>query len=195
MADGSAFAAQKDFWQEYIRYRPVYPQELYDIVFEHHRKYSKATNPWAMAHDVGAGVGIASLDLSNQFDRVIVSDPSDANIQAAEDHLLSKTPGGRFSFFTSSAEDAPNHIEDQSVDLVVSAEAIMWADHDKAMSSVTRMMHIGGTLAFWSYHCRPYILGGKLEYRDLQEKLHAVYERFIDIFPDFVDMPFHISIS
>ena len=188
MTKSSAFAAEQDFWEEYVKFRPKYPDELFDIIYEYHSLHSPGTNAWAIAHDVGSGVGIAGLELSRRFSHVMISDPSASNIETAKSYLARNSEGSKFSFFTSGAEKIADMVEKGCVDLLASAEAIMWAEHDETMVGAAEMTKPGGTLAFWSYHARPYFIGWDTKHADLQEKLHAVYERYIRIIFDFVDI-------
>jgi 2-polyprenyl-3-methyl-5-hydroxy-6-metoxy-1,4-benzoquinol methylase len=81
------FSAPGFSWSDYIRYRPVYPASHYQRIYEHHRLHS---DNWEVAHDVGAGAGIASQELAKKFERVIVSDPNDGYVDIASSRLINE---------------------------------------------------------------------------------------------------------
>ena len=64
-------------------FRPRYPQSLRDAIFKYLRS---GGGGWQLAVDVGCGNGQGTLELAADFDRVIGSDVSEAQIAATPTH-------------------------------------------------------------------------------------------------------------
>src|SRR4051794_17017875 len=63
----------------YLKYRPTYPDELFDYL-------SSLCNEHTLAWDCGTGNGQAATSLTKYFDHVFASDPSQAQINNAIRH-------------------------------------------------------------------------------------------------------------
>ncbi|KIJ60857.1 hypothetical protein HYDPIDRAFT_116722 [Hydnomerulius pinastri MD-312] len=134
----------------YARGRPTYPQELYDFVFEYHKRSPDAK--YERAIDLGCGTGQATIELT-PFKRVTGVDPSENMIQSARELLekgKSAQPGQIIDFVQSSAEEL-GFVEDNSVDLVIAAQAGHWFDWSKMWPELARVMKKGASAAFWIY--------------------------------------------
>jgi SAM-dependent methyltransferase len=119
----------------YARFRPRYPAELFAWL---------ATLPAgrASAWDAGTGTGQAAALLTPHFDLVVGSDPSRAQLAAAD-----RTTGARY-FACSSERSA---LGAHRVDLVTVAQALHWFDRDRFYPEVSRVIAPGGAFAAWSY--------------------------------------------
>jgi SAM-dependent methyltransferase len=119
----------------YARFRPRYPAELFAWL---------ATLPAgrAIAWDCGTGTGQAAALLTPHFDLVVASDPSRAQLAAAD-----RTTGARY--FAGSGEW--NALGAHRVDLVTAAQALHWFDRDRFYPEVSRVLAPGGAFAAWSY--------------------------------------------
>ena len=138
------------YWTAYLAARPVYPKSLYDRVYEHHRKHG--SNTWNIAHDVGAGPGNVAAELSNDFDKVVVSDSNGDHVISAQDRLAVLCPDKQFEFVHSRGEDVSNDTGYKgTVDLVVAAESICLMDAERALSCFAELLRPRGTLAIWFY--------------------------------------------
>lgn len=110
-----------------------------------------------MAHDIGAGAGIASQELANKFKKVVVSDLNKTYVEIASERLTQdfNPPKARFRFLQEPAEKSS--VETGSVDPIAICEAIHWTDVQATVKEVTRQLKSGGTVAI-SLYTRPYIL-------------------------------------
>lgn len=123
----------------YAQARPCYPEALF-------AELATLSGANSLAWDCGTGNGQAARQLAPHFARVIASDASARQIQAA-------TPVEGVEFRVFPAEQA--ELEPQSVDLVTVAQALHWFDIDGFFSAVDRVLKPGGLLAVWSYrNCR-----------------------------------------
>ena len=119
----------------YAKFRPGYPPELFGWL---------ATLPAgrSVAWDCGTGTGQAAALLTPHFDLVVGSDPSRAQIGAAD-----RSSGARY--FAGSSEASA--LAGRRVDLVTVAQALHWFDRDRFYQEVSRVISPGGAFAAWSY--------------------------------------------
>ena len=119
----------------YARFRPRYPPELFAWL---------ATLPAgrSIAWDCGTGTGQAAALLTPHFDLVVASDPSRAQLAAAD-----RTSGVRYVAGSSEWSALGAH----RVDLVTAAQALHWFDRDRFYAEVSRVLAPGGAFAAWSY--------------------------------------------
>ncbi|KAH6714066.1 S-adenosyl-L-methionine-dependent methyltransferase [Leptodontidium sp. MPI-SDFR-AT-0119] len=145
------FSAPSSSWDEYIRYRPAYPPSFWNRIYNYH---SSHLGQFGVAHDVGAGAGIASQDLARNFEKVIVSDPNDNYTTIASVRLITQSgyPKEKFTFMQERGEESS--VESATVDLLVVCEAIHWMEIDVVMKEFARQVKPGGTLAI-SHYGRP----------------------------------------
>jgi ubiquinone/menaquinone biosynthesis C-methylase UbiE len=112
----------------YARYRPLYPEKLYEYLAsltpEHHR-----------AWDVGTGNGQAAIGLARHFRTIIATDPSEQQIALA-------TPHDRVTYRVALAERS--EIEEHSIDLVAVALAVHWFDLSRFYAEVRRVLKPNG---------------------------------------------------
>lgn len=95
-----------------------------------------------LAWDCGTGNGQAAVALASHFQRVIATEPSEAQLAAAAPHAR--------VVYLRSAELAPT-VRDHTVDLVTAAQAAHWFDRPKFYAEVKRALRPGGVVALWSY--------------------------------------------
>ncbi len=122
---------------DYARYRPGYPAEL--ITFLHE---TCAIPVHAKVADIGAGTGISSKLLLDAGHPVIAVEPNDAMRQTA-DQWLSGYPD--YSSIAAPAERTT--LPDDSVDLVVAAQAFHWFDRNQVRNEFARILRPGGLVA------------------------------------------------
>lgn len=120
---------------EYTRYRPSYPAEL----FNWHAQRAPAH---ALAWDCATGSGHAALGLVAHFDAVIATDASPEQIANAHAHP-------RVRYAVASAEDSG--IAARSVDLIAVGQALHWFDFSAFYAEAARVLRPGGVLAAWGY--------------------------------------------
>lgn len=126
------FSKQSDL---YARYRPDYPQEMYDFIFKH---LSARHTAW----DCATGSGQIAKYLSRHFDNVYATDISDAQLE----HAPRKK---NVIYGTVPAEKSG--LPDNYFDLITVGQAIHWFDFDSFYQEVNRAGKAGGLLAVIGY--------------------------------------------
>ncbi len=120
---------------DYARYRPDYPDSLFDYL-------AAAAPARSLAWDCATGSGQAALPLAARFDRVVATDASERQIaEAARDP--------RIEYRVAFAESAG--LPDGSVDLVTVAQALHWFDRARFWEEAARVLVRKGVLAVWAY--------------------------------------------
>ena len=142
-AERAAQARAFDAWaDEYDRYRPGYPEELFGTI---QQRLSLPSRPLVV--DLGAGTGRAALAMAELGWRVTAVEPGRPMLdvlraQAANRGLLVSTVQG-----TAEATG----LAPASADLATAAQAFHWFDKDAALAEVARIVHPGGGVAlFWN---------------------------------------------
>ncbi|HYD69638.1 class I SAM-dependent methyltransferase [Azospirillum sp.] len=120
---------------DYRAFRPVYPAGLADALAD-------ATPARDLAWDVGCGNGQLSVDLARRFARVVATDASAPQIEAA-------TPHERVEYRVAPAESGG--LPDASADLIVAAQAAHWFDLPAFYAEVRRVARPGAVLALVTY--------------------------------------------
>ncbi|ODQ79094.1 hypothetical protein BABINDRAFT_162159 [Babjeviella inositovora NRRL Y-12698] len=105
-------------------------------------------NPHKIAMDVGTGSGFVAFKLLEYFDKVVGTDLSETMAGEAQKNAV---PSQNIEFLVAPAEESPNVIAPNSLDLVTAAECVHWMDHPKFFAETHRVLAKGGTLAFWFY--------------------------------------------
>ncbi|KAF2823435.1 hypothetical protein CC86DRAFT_469236 [Ophiobolus disseminans] len=143
-------------WSKYLSFRPLYPQSFFSHMFAYHSQKSNAA--YNIAHDVGAGCGIASLTLASRFKNVIVSDPNNGYTTLARKLLVedSGIAENRLTFLQEAAEKSS--VASANVDLIAACEMMQWTDTAVVVHEFGRELAIGGTLVM-TYYSRPRITG------------------------------------
>lgn len=119
---------------QYAQFRPVYPDELYQYIFSRVKKFECA---W----DAGTGNGQAAQVLARQFNRVLATDISSAQLENA-------TKSEKITYSIGAEEiDQP----DSSFDLITVAQAIHWFDIQKFFECVSRVAKPEAVIAIWGY--------------------------------------------
>ena len=137
-------------WSSYGKFRPPYPDDLFDIIYQHHKANG---GRFGTAHDAGCGPGITAARFAGAFSKVLCSDYSAQAVESARKNLC---PNGHtvhsteLVFQHSPAEDML-WIPSSSVDLVTMSECIHWTDTAKTVESIARTLRPGGTFACWYY--------------------------------------------
>jgi SAM-dependent methyltransferase len=124
-----------DFAADYARYRPRYPDALYEALVA-------AVPGRERCWDVATGNGQAALALARYFDEVVA-------IDASADQLAQAAPHPRIAYRRELAEKSS--LPDASVDLVTVAAALHWLELPAFYAEVRRVVRPGGVLAAWTY--------------------------------------------
>jgi SAM-dependent methyltransferase len=155
---GRSFDAWAD---EYDRYRPSYPDELFATI---QSRLELPERPHVA--DLGAGTGRASLAMATLGWRVTAIEPGKPMLEqlrgrASEDGLVLATVQAR-------AEETG--LDPASVDLATAGQAFHWFDKELAVAEMARIVRPGGGVAlFWNVRdeeASPFVAG----YHALLEK-------------------------
>lgn len=114
---------------DYVRYRPGYPPEVVGFL---------NLRPGMVIADVGAGTGISTELLLRAGCEVMAVEPN-AEMRAAAENRLGHFPG--FHGVDGSAEATT--LQDQSVDMVVAAQAFHWFHPERTRAEFSRILKPG----------------------------------------------------
>ena len=120
--------------EHYAQFRPVYPPELYDFIYQHVKEFDKA---W----DAGTGNGQCARVLSQRFKQVYATDISAKQIAHAfhADNILYSIAGEQTTF------------ADNSISLITVAQAAHWFDMKRFSDEVKRVAKNDSVIALWGY--------------------------------------------
>lgn len=119
----------------YARFRPDYPQELYDFLLNH-------TTGRDLALDCATGNGQAAVVLARHFKKVI-------GIDISENQLLNAPKVENLEYRIGNVEDS--QLPPGSFDLITVATAIHWFKFDPFFKEVTRISKPNAIFACWAY--------------------------------------------
>lgn len=128
----SRFSEQSEL---YARYRPEYPQELYNFIFKH---LSARHHAW----DCATGSGQVAKVLAEYFDEVIATDIS-------EEQLRHAPQISNISYRIAPAEDSG--LPSNYFDLITVAQAIHWFDFEQFYAEVRRVARSNALIAVIGY--------------------------------------------
>ena len=119
----------------YSKYRPGYPQELFDFILQ----FVSIRN---LAWDAGTGNGQTAAALARYFTKVFATDISRQQLNnAIIDHNILYAP-----------EPAENtSLADASVNLITVSQALHWFNFNDFYAEVKRVAAPGAVIAVWSY--------------------------------------------
>lgn len=120
--------------ENYIKYRPHYPRAMWD--FFRDTLHMKAGNVVA---DIGSGTGILTEPLVQAGQKVYAVEPNREMREAAE-QLLHHEAG--FISIDGTAEQTT--LPENSVDMVVAAQAFHWFDRARAKVEFHKIIRLGG---------------------------------------------------
>jgi len=119
----------------YAAFRPHYPAALLDVLAARCARHD-------VAWDVGCGNGQLSVALTAHFDRVIATDPAQAQLDHAE-----RAPRVEYRCVPAETSGLP----DASVELAAVAQAAHWFDWPRFVAEAGRVVRPGGLIALVSY--------------------------------------------
>lgn len=128
--------------EQYERYRPGYPDELLDVVFQY------AARPVCSAVEVGAGTGKATCLFAGHGVHVTALEP-DAEMAAVLRRTTARLP------VTTLEVTFENYHSTSSVDLVFAAAAWHWTDPATRMARAVELLSPGGVLALFGSSVDP----------------------------------------
>jgi SAM-dependent methyltransferase len=131
--------AIKDFFsghsKVYAAFRPSYPKELYQFIFQH-------LNSSDTAWDCATGNGQVAEHLSKHFKTVYATDISQQQINEAVQKR-------NIHYGVSKAETT--NFADKQFDLITVGQALHWFDHKAFYDEVKRTLKADGLIAVWGY--------------------------------------------
>jgi SAM-dependent methyltransferase len=121
---------------DYAKFRPRYPQELFDYL-------GSIAPSRQLAWDCGTGNGQAVVGLASVFDRVIATDASEKQIANAQSYET-------IEYRVAPAENSG--IGSYTLDLIMVAQALHWFDLDRFYAEARRVLKPDGILAASAYN-------------------------------------------
>lgn len=121
---------------DYAKFRPSYPQELFDYL-------GSIAPSHQLAWDCGTGNGQAAVGLASVFARVTATDASEKQIANTEQHE-------RILYRVAPAENSG--IDSAVVDLIMVAQALHWFELDRFYAEARRVLKPNGVLAASAYN-------------------------------------------
>lgn len=119
----------------YATFRPTYPEDLYQFIFNHVKQFDSA---W----DCATGNGQVAQRLAKQFQTVYATDIS-------QQQLTHAVQLKNIQYSVASAENT--NFQNQTFDLITVGQAMHWFDLDRFYSEVKRVLKPNGILAVWGY--------------------------------------------
>jgi ubiquinone/menaquinone biosynthesis C-methylase UbiE len=144
MTDARADRARSfDAWAgEYDRYRPGYPEELFETI---QARLALPERPRVV--DLGAGTGRASLAMAALGWRVTAVEPGKTML----DQLRAHATNDGLIVSTVQATAEATGLDPASADLATAAQSFHWFDHDAALTEMARIVRTNGGMAlFWN---------------------------------------------
>jgi SAM-dependent methyltransferase len=120
--------------ENYVRYRPGYPQEVLELL----REKANLRRSSVLA-DIGSGTGISARLFLENGNQVYGVEPN-AKMRAAAEEFLKDFPN--FKSVDGTSENTT--LENETVDLVVAAQAFHWFDRAKTREEFRRILRAGG---------------------------------------------------
>ena len=137
--------------ENYSKYRPTYPQQVWDKIFAFNEKHGVDTK---MALDLACGTGHSTFELSSRYQRTVGVDISKAQLERAREKATTLGKSAEVEFVHAAASQLP--FPDASVDLLTCATAWHWLDPNTVFPEIDRVLKSSGALAVYS-SCTPTI--------------------------------------
>jgi SAM-dependent methyltransferase len=123
--------------ENYVKYRPGYPKEILQLFRD-----EMGLNKSSVVADIGSGTGISARLFLENGNTVFGVEPN-AAMRAAAEELLREFPGFRSIDGTSDSTG----LDDDSVDIVIAAQAFHWFDPESSRAEFRRILRKGGYIA------------------------------------------------
>ncbi len=123
--------------ENYVRYRPGYPQEIISLLQD-----EAGLTPKSIIADIGSGTGISAEFFLKAGCTVHAVEPN-GDMRAAAERLLSRYP----NFHSVSASAQATTLPDHSIDLIVAAQAFHWFNTPATRAEFTRILKPGGHIS------------------------------------------------
>ena len=122
---------------DYVKYRPGYPPGVLDLLRE-----ETGLNADSVVADIGSGTGISAEYLLRTGCAVHAVEPN-AEMRAAAEQMLGERPG----FQSVAAPSTATTLPEQSVDLIVAAQAFHWFPREATRAEFDRILKPWGWVA------------------------------------------------
>lgn len=126
----------------YKKYRPVYPQELFELIYQFHSLNASAE--FITALDVATGTGQTALELTKRFSKILAVDTLATMLKDAFQN-------SKINYMIGDAETFSTIIEKESIDLITCSTAAHWFDMEKFYDECFKCLKPSGTVAIWAY--------------------------------------------
>ena len=133
--------------QSYSKYRPTYPQQVWEKIFAFTKKHEVDTK---IALDLACGAGQSTFELCRHYQRTVGVDISQAQIEQAQKKANTLGKTGEVNFVVAAASQLP--FRDSSVDLLTCAMAWHWLEPNTVFPEIDRVLKSTGALAVYSYN-------------------------------------------
>ena len=153
--------------QDYVRYRPRYPEVLYQFLRDEFR-----IGAGSVVADVGSGTGIFSEPLLAAGAVVHGVEPN-VEMRGAAEQLLARYP----NFHSVAAPAEATTLPDHCADLVSCAQAFHWFDQPRAAAEFQRIAKTGGAVAVIWNQRRTSAAGFLADYEALLVKYGTDYRQ------------------
>ncbi|XP_033642475.1 putative methyltransferase DDB_G0268948 [Asterias rubens] len=155
--------------ENYLKYRPEWPQELVlrSVAF----LMEKVKEPFKLALDVGCGSGQSSRPLAPHFKSVLGIDVSQAQIEVAQTAVNPKN----VEYIVGRAENIP--LPRNSVDFISSGESFHWFDKEAFFREIDRVLTPGGCVAVYLYgRIMPWVEGDDARNVKMKEVVNEFHD-------------------
>lgn len=127
--------------ENYVKYRPVYPNEAINFLCDKLR-----INKKSVIAEMGSGTGILTKQIIDKAGKIYAVEPNKEMRKAAE-KLLSEF----INFISVDASAENTSLPDHSVDFVISAQAFHWFDRIKTKKEFKRILKNDGiVILLWN---------------------------------------------
>nr|XP_039271594.1 putative methyltransferase DDB_G0268948 [Styela clava] len=127
----------------YAKYRITYPYEVTRMVIDYAKK-NKSNGQLEHMVDVGCGNGQSTEIYKDYVGRITAIDTSESQIAVAK-----KNEKSNITYLVATGECLP--VEENSVDLICSGQAIHWIDFPKFWAESRRVLKPDGSMVFYGY--------------------------------------------
>lgn len=161
--------------KEYDRYRPDYPQAMWDDVVTYFKDQEKVT-----AIDIASGTGRGAIKLMGLNYVTIANDADSKMLEVTKAHAK-RMEYKDFSTCVAPAEDLGPKVKDSIIDLIVCLQAFHWFDAEKALAEFYRIVNKERGIALVAWNDRDLTDPFLNELEGLFEKYNPKYNRYLKI--------------
>ncbi|MDD3308101.1 MAG: class I SAM-dependent methyltransferase [Acetobacterium sp.] len=124
--------------EKYAKYRPTYPDSLFTEIM------SNLKSPYKNAIDLGAGTGLSTAFLRDNFQKVYAIEPDKSMVNELQ--KINKN----VEIFSCAAEEL--EMIEADIDLITSGNAFYWMDGEVIISKIYKWLKPNGIFAVYKYN-------------------------------------------